>query len=74
MARIMTGVKAHDATCLAAEQTLVASILAAGSSQTAVNTAEIVYWRAVKSSMIANNVLPEIGSVNLVLKSLNATP
>ena len=74
MARIRTGNAAHDATCQAAELTLLASVAAAGGNQATVNAAEIVFYRAVKTSMLANNVLPELGSVNLALKALNATP
>ena len=61
--RIQTAVKAHDDNCLAAEVTL--------QNSTKDRAAMIAFYTAVRNSAIANG-LPEVGSFNLVLKSLGA--
>jgi len=61
--RFETGVKAHDDTCLQAEITLQNSAKD--------RAANIAFYTTIRNSAIANG-LPEVGSYNLVPKSLGA--
>jgi hypothetical protein len=54
MAWQKTGIKAHDDACLAAEGIRQVAV-AASSTQAAIRTAEIAFYRSVRASCIANN-------------------
>jgi hypothetical protein len=52
-----TGVKVHDDACNTAEMNRQVAVAAAG-TQAAVTAAELIYYRACKTSALANGVSP----------------
>jgi hypothetical protein len=52
---VKTGIASHDSTCLQAEMTRQVAV-AAAANQAAVNAAEVTYYRAVKTSCLANGL------------------
>ena len=73
MAKVNTGVAAHDKTCFAAEQ-VYQNAITPSTTQTAANAAALVYYKAVKASAIANGLTGELGSPNLEILQLGGTP
>ena len=70
--KIQTGVKAHDDVCQTAEMTRQVAV-AAASSQAAVTTAELTYYRAIRNSARTNG-LPGVGDFNTVIIQLGGKP
>jgi hypothetical protein len=54
MAWQKTGVKAHDDVCILAESARQVAV-AAAANQASIRVAEIIFYRAVKASCVANN-------------------
>ena len=69
MSNSLTGVKAHDDTVAKAE--LVRQSVAAGSTQATYIGADVVFYRAVAKSALANGVSPS--AAMSALKSLGQT-
>jgi hypothetical protein len=65
-----TGVKAHDATVIAAENTRQ-NAFAVSTTQAQLNTATVTYYRAVLASKIANNL--DVSNELIALKNLGVT-
>jgi hypothetical protein len=66
-----TGNKIHDAAVLAAEAVRQGVVNVAGTSQAAMNTATVAYYRSVLASKIANGL--DAGNELIALKNLGAT-
>ena len=76
MPDIKTGNSTHDKTCFAAFQVRQATLDAAGptASQATVNAAEIVYYRALKASALANGLTEGVVEFTQALRDLRVTP
>ena len=76
MPSINSGNSTHDKTCFTALQTRQATLDAAGptASQATVNAAEIVDYRALKASALANGLTEGVAEFTQALRDLRATP
>jgi hypothetical protein len=70
MGTIQSGNKAHDSVVAVAEGARQTAVAAAGSNQAAVAASEIVFYRAVLASCLANNNSAGAGCAITALKSL----
>jgi hypothetical protein len=66
-----TGVAAHDSTCNTAEMVRQVSV-AAATSQSAVRSAELTFYRTVLSSARTNNMNADVAQVLEALRELGA--
>jgi hypothetical protein len=70
MSTIQSGNKVHDTVVAVAEGARQTAGAAAGSNQAAVTATEVIFYRAVLASCLANNNSVGTGSASTALKSL----